>query len=86
MEHTQGAGFDFNSIMDFSTINEFQVADESFLKPVEGNTSAGGFNFFAGDEGIDTTGSHFDLGSQQQSFESVFPETGFAMQQNLVRS
>jgi hypothetical protein len=73
----EGANFNFNTL-DFSSLSAF--GDESFMKPVEGSTSNG--YFFGGDEGIDTntTGSHFDLGSQ-----TLFPETGFTMQQNLVR-
>jgi hypothetical protein len=73
----EGANFNFNTL-DFSSLSAF--GDESFMKPVEGSTSDG--FFFGGDEGIDTntTGSHFDLGSQ-----TLFPETGYTMQQNLVR-
>ena len=73
----EGANFNFNTL-DFSSLSAF--GDESFMKPVEGSTSNG--YFFGGDEGIDTntTGSHFDLGSQ-----TLFPETGYTMQQNLVR-
>ena len=92
MASAHSTGFDF-SAMDFSMgfgtgfeQSADQIANEqSFLKPAESNTSAG--FYFAGDEGIDTTGSQFDLGSHQQSFESVFsvPEIGYGVQQNLVR-
>ena len=39
--------------------------DQSYMKPsLEGNTSS---FFYAGDEGIDTTGGQFDMSGAQQS-------------------
>lgn len=80
MDH-QGAGFAFDSNMDFS--NMFAAAPETLFKPAD-NTS--GFFFFA-DEGIDTTASSFmdpiTLGTPQQgpfdmnipSAASYYPQT-----------
>lgn len=79
MEH-QGAGFAFDSNMDFN--NMFAATPESLFKPAD-NTSG----FFFADEGIDTTASSFldptTLGTPQQgaynmavqSAASYFPPT-----------
>ncbi|KAF1998588.1 hypothetical protein P154DRAFT_523864 [Amniculicola lignicola CBS 123094] len=86
--------FDFSAMdfqnMNFGTANGGLMADEqqSFLKPVQGNTNTG--FFFGGDEGIETTtSSHFDMGSATQSFDSIntdlfsVPQESFGMSQNL---
>ncbi|KAF5846020.1 hypothetical protein GGP41_008504 [Bipolaris sorokiniana] len=79
MDH-QGAGFAFDSNMDFS--NMFAAASETLFKPAD-NTSG----FFFADEGIDTTTSSFmdpiTLGTPQQgafdmnipSAASYYPQT-----------
>jgi hypothetical protein len=70
MENTQGAGFAFDSNMDFG--NLFAT------KPNEGNTSQ---NAFFGDEGIDTSSSFMD-----PTMFSINPQqTAFDMQLGLVR-
>ncbi|EMD87003.1 hypothetical protein COCC4DRAFT_198694 [Bipolaris maydis ATCC 48331] len=79
MDH-QGAGFAFDSNMDFS--NMFAATPETLFKPAD-NTSG----FFFADEGIDTTASSFmdpvTLGTPQQgafdmnipSAASYYPQT-----------
>jgi hypothetical protein len=80
----QGAGFAFDANMDFSSAFATmpQQQQETFMKPVEGNTST---DFFFGDEGIDTTpgfSSTFDM--MNPALLST-PQTSFDMQQTLVR-
>ncbi|KAF2177639.1 hypothetical protein K469DRAFT_696412 [Zopfia rhizophila CBS 207.26] len=64
-----------------------QMADDSFLKPIEGETSF----FFTSDEAIDTT--QYDMTNSQQPVMESFAEanlfsypqeSGYALQQNLI--
>lgn len=81
---SQGAGFAFDTTMDFS--NAFatmpQQQQHSLMKPAEDNTSTG---FFFGDEGIDTTtGFSQQFDTMNPALLST-PQTSFDMQHTLVR-
>ncbi len=71
--NNQGAGFAFDANMDFSAFTMSLQQQQSFIKPIEDNTSG-----FFGDEGIDTSASFFD--------PTMFatPQTSFDMQQSFV--